>query len=111
MGEDTATLVAEAGHPQDGHVIVRLRGEFDLAGVDAFTSAVRAASSSSPMIVEIDLGDVGFIDSSGVGAIVVAARSLAAQGAQVRIGARSRVVDRVLEVSGLEAVLGSSNSD
>lgn len=111
MGQNAAMLVAEVGVPTEGLVTIRLRGEFDMAGVGAFTDAINAARADGPMVVELDLSDVGFIDSSGVGAIVVAARTVATHGSKIRIGARSRVVDRVLEVSGLEVALDGQLGD
>lgn len=89
----------------DEVTVVRVRGEFDLAGVDTFRRVVAEAGVAGTDVVEIDLRDVSFIDSSGVGAIVVAAREAAAGGRQIRIGARSSFVERVLEVSGLEEAL------
>lgn len=94
--------------------VVRVRGEFDLAGVDTFRRAVAEAGGKGSDVVEIDLRDVSFIDSSGVGAIVVAARDAAAGGRHIRIGARSSVVERVLEVSGVEEALreaGAQHTD
>jgi anti-anti-sigma factor len=111
MGQDAAMLVAEVGDARDGHITIRVRGEFDLAGVEAFTDAIEAATAGGSVIVELDLSDVSFIDSSGVGAIVVAARAVATRGSTVRIGGRSPVVDRVLEVSGLEAALETPTDD
>jgi anti-sigma B factor antagonist len=111
MGHDAAMLVAEVGDARDGYVTIHVRGEFDLAGVEAFTDAIDAATGGGPVVVELDLSDVSFIDSSGVGAIVVAARTVATRGSAVRIGGRSPVVERVLEVSGLEAALETPADD
>jgi anti-anti-sigma factor len=104
MSED-APLVTAVEPIEADIVAVRVHGEFDLAAVEQFHAAIAAACDRSPATVELDLEAVSFIDSSGVGAIVVASRNAAARGASMRIGARSPVVERVLEVSGLEAAL------
>jgi len=104
------TLVVDVEPIAADTVAVRVRGEFDLAGVEPFHAAIAGACASTPTVVELDLEAVTFIDSSGVGAIVVASRTVAARGAVMRIGARSPVVERVLEVSGVEEALRASTS-
>jgi anti-anti-sigma factor len=116
MAEDASAALAAEVEPGDGLVIVRVRGEFDLAGVEVFSSAIgQAGETGAPdadgLVIELDLTDVTFIDSSGVGAIVVASRSVAAAGGTITIGARSSVVERVLEVSGVEDALRSAGTD
>jgi anti-sigma B factor antagonist len=106
---EEATLVVDIEPLAADTVAVRVQGEFDLAGVESFHLAVAAACEAAPAVVELDLEAVSFIDSSGVGAIVVASRTAAARGAAMRIGARSPVVERVLEVSGLEEALRATN--
>ena len=56
--------------------------------------------------VAIDLRDVGFFDSAGVRALVVAKRTAAARGLPLRVTAASAQCRRVLEVSGLDAMFG-----
>jgi len=112
MASNPSAFTAAAGDINDeGVVTVLLRGEFDLAAVEMFTDAVESVAALSPAVVELNLEGVTFIDSSGVGAIVVAARSITERGATIRLGARSAVVDRVLEVSGLEVALESQGAD
>ena len=87
-------------------VVVRVVGEVDLAAAEELRAAIdEARSTSGAEVIELDLGEVTFIDSSGVGAIVAASRVAAAANQAIRIGARSSIVDRVLEVSGLEEAL------
>ena len=53
------------------------------------------------------MGQSAFIDSSGVGAYVTAFRRARAQGTQLTVGLRSPLVQRVLELSGVEEALAA----
>ena len=87
-------------------VVIHVAGEVDLAAVEELRAAIDAARATpGAEVIELDLGEVTFIDSSGVGAIVLASRAVADANQSMRIGARSSVVERVLEVSGLEEAL------
>lgn len=98
-------FVAEVGEPEGGVLPVRVAGEFDIEGVDSFRGAIDDALARDGSVIELDLGHISFIDSSGVGAIIVAARAAQERGRAMRIGERSAIVARVLAVSGLEDAL------
>lgn len=90
----------------DGHVRLVVEGEIDLATAALLTDAVERARDAGASDVELDLSHVRFIDSSGVGAIILGHRAMAAVGGRLVIGDRSSIVARVLDVSGLEQALG-----
>ncbi len=76
-----------------------LQGEIDLAAERPLIDEVDAVVGASPdVIVVLDLGDVAFIDSSGVRALLLLRR---AHGDRVILGARSEAVQRVLDIAGL----------
>ena len=52
----------------DGHVIVALRGEFDIADAVSVAAALAAVAAREPEII-VDLAGLEFIDSSGVAAL------------------------------------------
>ncbi|MGQ0617007.1 MAG: STAS domain-containing protein [Acidimicrobiia bacterium] len=104
VAPDQAPLTVAVARGDEGHVMVRLAGELDLATSFLLTTAVEGACSPG-MAVELDLENVRFIDSSGVGAIVLAHRVVVGSGGRLTIGRRSGIVDRVLEVSGVERAL------
>ncbi|GGK86821.1 STAS domain-containing protein [Mangrovihabitans endophyticus] len=54
----------------DGTVTVRLHGEVDVLTVDEVRMALAEAIRSRPASVVVDLADLTFIDSTGLGAIV-----------------------------------------
>ena len=84
-----------------GAWLVVARGEIDLANRDAFQAAVDRALAASPDRVAFDLGDVRFMDSSGLAVLVSAANAPPA----IEIRAVSQIVRRVIEASGLTEVL------
>lgn len=57
---------------RDDAVVLRLVGEFDLAGIRAFEEAVRVSGDGSRLVV--DLRQLEFMDSSALDALLAAAR-------------------------------------
>ena len=51
---------------RDGAVVVSLAGELDLYNAEEVRSALLEACAAEPEVLVVDLGEVGFIDSSGV---------------------------------------------
>jgi anti-anti-sigma factor len=90
----------------DAGVTVVLEGELDLASVGAFTSAVDEALDGQATTITLDWSGLSFIDSSGVGAYVQVFRRARTAGTTLVLGPRSSVVQRVLDLSGVEDALG-----
>ena len=93
--------------PTETGVVVQLTGELDLSTVPMFVDAIEDVLDDRPPAIELDLADLTFIDSSGVGAYVTAFRRAKAQGTSLSLGARSPLVQRVLELSGVEEALAA----
>ncbi len=53
---------------RDGHAVVALRGELDMADAVAVATALTEVAAREPWII-VDLADLEFIDSSGVAAL------------------------------------------
>jgi anti-anti-sigma factor len=107
VGLTTSTTVEP-----EGRVVVHVRGELDLSCVAQFLVALDEAIETEPPAIELDLGALAFMDSSGVGAYVHAFRRARSKKVALTIGERSPAVDRVLELSGVEDALsaeGGSN--
>ena len=79
--------------------VLVVRGDFDVAVGADFVGAVDDAFSAdgSPTLVEVDLGSVEFIDSSGLRALLQVQQNY---GERVRIGPVSAAVQRLLELTG-----------
>lgn len=84
----------------EGSVTAVVSGEVDAATADqlqnALTDAIPTASA-----IDVDLGAVNFMDSSGLRAMVVAMNSAEEAGVALRITATTPAVDRLLEITGL----------
>jgi anti-sigma B factor antagonist len=80
---------------------VSVRGELDLAGADSARARLLAAVDEGVARVEVDLGELTFLDSSGLAVFL----ELAAL-AEVTIVRASPAVRRIVETTGLQDVLG-----
>jgi len=80
--------------------LVRVGGEVDLTNSASLQSAL-----AEGRLVDVDLSQVSFMDSSGVRALLEAHRVLHYRDGALRVVGASRVVRRVLEISGAEQVL------
>src|SRR5215210_4070954 len=67
--------VAEVRRDGDA-VVVRLRGELDLANVERLRDVLLDAARGDAARLVVDLGDVIFLDSTALGALVQAHRAL-----------------------------------
>lgn len=108
MADDSAgpgVFRITASELDDGRILAILEGELDLGTVPMFVERIEQIISEQPSIVELDLERLTFIDSSGIGAYVNLYRRAQASGSRVSIGARSPLVERVLQLSGVEDAL------
>jgi anti-sigma B factor antagonist len=71
-GEDPVAAVWRDGDA----VVVRLRGELDLANVERVREVLLDAARSDADRLVVDLGEVTFLDSTVLGALLLARRSL-----------------------------------
>jgi anti-sigma B factor antagonist len=83
---------------------VAVSGEIDLATAPSLRSTLIAAldgSPPSPMLLQVDLAGVGFLDSTGIGALVGVRNHAVAKSCTVQLIGLQRPVQRVLAVTGL----------
>lgn len=106
-GELTLRVTAES--LADERSVVRLAGELDLSTVPMFVATVDDLLDTGATEVELDMTDLSFIDSSGVGAYVAAHRRARERGTRLWVGERSALVGRVLQISGVEEALAAEN--
>ena len=85
-------------------LIVQVReARIDAACAIQFKDAMREAASASEGRVVLDLSDVEFIDSSGLGAIVAAMKMLAPE-RRLDLAAPTPNVERVLRLTRMDSV-------
>lgn len=75
----------------------------DLHTAPKFQYAIeRAAENGGIGAVVVDMGDVGFMDSTALSALMRSKDSLERQGISLRIAAPSRAVERIFSVTGFQ---------
>jgi anti-anti-sigma factor len=85
-------------------LVVMPRGEIDLATVDLVRDAVKAEHQPGDDVV-LDLREVGFMDTSGLRYVLELNDRAGRDGFQLRLVRGPAAVQRVFEVSGLDARL------
>jgi anti-anti-sigma factor len=90
-----------------GEVVVLVRGALDCATSGQFRAAITALlNRGSVESIGVDLRGVDFIDSTGIGTLVVAQRICQAVGVRLRLIAVSAFASRLLGIVGIEEALG-----
>jgi anti-anti-sigma factor len=85
-------------HRHGSGVHVDIVGEIDAASSGAFSDELLDAARSGTGPIVVNLGDVSFLDSSGLHALVNARQSA---GPRLRLGTVNPAVHRVLEITAL----------
>ncbi|MFC6881806.1 STAS domain-containing protein [Actinomadura yumaensis] len=94
----------------DGHTVVRLRGELDIAAADDLRRRLRAARQAHGDHVILDLEGLEFMDSQGLSVIVACYKAATEAGGSLTLAGPQPIVRRTLEVTGLHrrmTVVGS----
>ena len=89
---------------EEGRVRVRLLGELDLSGVPTVTSRLRGLRERRETVV-LDLDELGFIDVSGLRALLVAADGALGEGLPFTVTRGSDAVRRLLALVGVDGQL------
>ncbi|HXL95791.1 MAG TPA: STAS domain-containing protein [Streptosporangiaceae bacterium] len=88
----------------DGHVVVALCGELDIADAGGVTAAFAAVAARQPEII-VDLAGLEFIDCSGVAALVRGRKLARLAGGELRLAAPQRRVLRMLTLTRMIDIL------
>ena len=86
-------------------VTVALHGEVDVATVDQVRVALADAIAARPRSVVVDMADLSFIDSTGLGALIFGFQRCRDEGIAFRLAHPSRGVRQILMLSGLLEVV------
>ncbi|MEU2228483.1 STAS domain-containing protein [Streptomyces sp. NPDC018347] len=99
-----AGLSAVATVADGGVRVVTLAGEIDHHTGDTLRQALDATGVRRPRIV-VDLGQVTFMDSSGINILIAAHRALTEAGGWLRLAAPGESVKRILTLVGVDSVI------
>jgi len=89
----------------DSESVVHLRGEVDLYNAGELRRCLEDLASSGQERVVLDLEQVDFIDSSGLGAMVRGMRRIRQAGGELVLRHPKDRTAKILEISGLRTLL------
>jgi anti-anti-sigma factor len=98
---DKTDLVIHQGTDAAGDPLIKLSGEIDISNADAFRQTVEATVGAKPQRLVFDLGQLTFMDSSGIAVMVLAANNVAA----IELRDTPPIIRRVIESTGLTEIL------
>ena len=107
---ESASLVTRTETGPDGRIIVFAEGDIDLATATILREALDRALENSVSVV-VDVGNVGFVDSSGLTALVRGHQQAQSSGGSLRLRRPSRMLCRLLEVTALDSMLLVDSGD
>lgn len=84
--------------------VVRVGGEIDVYTSPTLKAALVEATGGSSGDVIVDLDQVGFIDSSGLGVLVGALRRAREAGGDLRVVSARPSVEKIFHITGLDRV-------
>lgn len=105
MSPEAALPFALAVVARDDVTTVTAGGEVDVASAPELEGCLlELIDAGTPVVLQ--LGDVTFMDSSGLRVLVTARQHAEDTAVWFRVDSRSPVVDRLLQVTGLDGVFG-----
>jgi anti-sigma B factor antagonist len=89
----------------DAGALVCVTGEVDVSNASELRDAIDAALAEKPAELRVDLAEVPYIDSTGIGVLVGAAHRAAESGSKLVVARPQKNVERVLGLLGVGADL------
>lgn len=89
----------------DGIAIIKLDGKLNMVSAPHLREEVHSAVAAGNTKVAVDLLDVSFIDSSGLGALINGLKATRQAGGDLRIASPAEQVRLVLELTNIDRVL------
>lgn len=85
--------------------LIKVTGEVDVSCADTLRSALAAALEDGAPQITVDLSEVSYIDSTGIGVLVGAAHKAAEQNGMLSVAHPQKNVARVLALLGVDSEL------
>jgi len=89
---------------EDGIVVIAAHGEIDVSTAPELRQAIVEVASAGPGPLVIDLADVDFLDSTGLGVLVSGLKRFRTMGSDVILVVASNRILKVFEITGLTQV-------
>jgi len=95
----------------EGGIIITILGDFDLYGTPKFFKAASELFDSGVSSVHIDCSGVGYLDSSGVGAIIKLLQKARANRTRMTFSGITGMPRKVLSMSNILPLLKESDGE
>ena len=106
-GANAVSLSIRTGAQGDRTFVIALRGEVDYTSARQFREEVSALLAGGAIrVLVVDLKEVSFLDSTGVGTLVVASRICADFGVKMLLRDVNPFIARLFAVLGVSDILG-----
>ena len=89
----------------DGRTVVSAAGELDVHTAPALQAELSPRSQQPNAVLVVDLTDVGFIDSTGLGVLVTTLKHVREAGGSLDVVVTSSRVLKVFAITGLDVVI------
>jgi anti-sigma B factor antagonist len=89
----------------EGSFVVTLAGELDLSSAGQLDTAIAELCADGAQRIVLDMGELAFMDSTGLRSVLVGAELCQVADAELLIGRTSDQVERLFDVSGVGARL------
>jgi len=86
-------------------IVLRLRGELDMASGASLRDAIASALEANPLVLAIDLAHLTFVDSTGIRVLMGGSRRAAEAGCAFVLCAPRRPILKALQLTGLDQVM------
>jgi anti-sigma B factor antagonist len=93
-----------ARHGDTDIAVVAVTGEVDVHSAPTLRDALMAELDLSPSAVLVDLSDVGFLDSTGLGALVAARTIATDRGIALPVVCTNERIVKLFTITGLDSV-------
>ena len=97
-------------HENPPWTVLRVGGDLDVVGAPDLRQAVVAAVASGSRLLVLDLSELDFVDSFGIGAVVGALKRLRQRGGDLALVCPSPRIRRVFEICDLDRILAPHDS-
>ena len=105
LGEQPRALSVTVDNDRDDGTVVTVCGEIDLETCVELSAALATLDGSRT--VSLDLGDVSYIDSTGLRVLLMARDAAEKAGGTLRVSTTSHIVARLIEITGADELLGN----
>jgi anti-sigma B factor antagonist len=102
---DLSVHVEDLEGDGDGWTLARVGGELDVATAPRLREQLLAAITSGGPRLILDLGDVDFLDSTGLGVIVGLLKRARTLGGDLRLVCPSPAIRKVFEITALDRTM------